>query len=375
MEQNVANVLVAPGRYVQGRGAICELGKHIKNMGGKKALVVGGKRGLAATREGRAEGFAKYGIEQVEELFCGESTQKELERLTRIFLENGCDTIIGSGGGKVLDIVKCVGEEGQAKLTVTAPTVASNDSPTSALGLIYSEDHVFERFYILTKNPDIVIADSEIIAKAPVRTLVAGMGDALATWLEADACNRSHSLNFPGGHITRTAMACARLCYDTLMRYGVEAKIANERQVVTPALEAVIEANVLLSGLGWESGGLAAAHALQDGFSIIPQIHDALHGEKVGFLSLVQLVLDDYPADVMREVFSFVHRVGLPLTLEELGCGEVSEEMLREAIHISCQPDESIHNLGFDVTEDCVYDAVLMADALGKRIKAGERVF
>ena len=68
--------------------------------------------------------------------------------------------------------MKCVGEEAGAKLTVTAPTVASNDSPTSALGLIYSEDHVFERFYIPSKNPDIVIADSEIISRAPVRTLV-----------------------------------------------------------------------------------------------------------------------------------------------------------------------------------------------------------
>ena len=375
MEQNVANVLVAPGRYVQGRGAIYELGKHIKNMGGKKALVVGGKRGLAATKAGRDEGFAKYGIEQVEELFCGESTQKELERLTKIFLDNGCDTIIGSGGGKVLDIIKCVGEEAGAKLTVTAPTVASNDSPTSALGLIYSEDHVFERFYIPSKNPDIVIADSEIIAKAPVRTLIAGMGDALATWLEADACYRNHALNFPGGNITRTAMACARLCYETLMRYGVEAKIANEQQVVTPALDAVIEANVLLSGMGWESGGLAAAHAMQDGFTVIPEIHDSQHGEKVGFLSLVQVVLDDRPVEIMKEVFEFAYNVGLPMTLEDLGCGNVSEDMLREAVRVSCLPEESIHNLGFAITEDKVYDAIIATDAIGKKMKAGGKVF
>lgn len=198
-----------------------------------------------------------------------------------------------------------------------------------------------------------------------MRTLVAGMGDALATWLEADAAYRNHALNFPGGNITRTAMACARLCYDTLMRYGVEAKIANERQIVTPALEAVIEANVLLSGIGWESGGLAAAHALQDGFSIIPQTHAMLHGEKVGFLCLVQMILEDRNQDVMKEVFSFAHKVGLPMTLEDLGCGAVSEEMLREAIRVSCQPDESIHNLGIAITEDRVYDAVLAADAMG----------
>lgn len=372
---NISNILVAPGRYVQGRGAICELGKHIKSMGGSKALVVGGRRGLAATKEGRDRSFAEYGIQQVEELFCGESTQKELERLTKIFLDNSCDTVIGSGGGKVLDIVKCVGEEAGAKLTVTAPTVASNDSPTSALGLIYSEEHVFERFYIPSKNPDIVIADSEIISRAPVRTLVAGMGDALATWLEADACYRNHALNFPGGHITRTAIACARLCYDTLMRYGEEAKIANEMQVVTPALDAVIEANVLLSGMGWESGGLAAAHAMQDGFTSIPEIHDMLHGEKVGFLTLVQVILDDRPLEITKQVFEFAQKVGLPMTLEDLGCGSVSKEALMEAIRISCAPDESIHNLGSAITEEKVYDAVIAADAIGRRMKNGEKVF
>ncbi len=373
--ENLSNVLVAPGRYVQGRGAIYELGKHIKNMGGHKALVVGGRRGLAATRNAREKSFAQYGIEQIEELFCGESTQKELERLTKICVKNGCDTVIGSGGGKVLDIIKCVGEESDARLTVTAPTVASNDSPTSALGLIYSEDHVFERFYIPSKNPDIVIADSEIICRAPVRTLVAGMGDALATWLEADACYRNHALNFPGGHITRTAMACARLCYDTLMRYGAEAKLANEMQVVTPALDAVIEANVLLSGMGWESGGLAAAHALQDGFTNIPEIHDMLHGEKVGFLCLVQVVLDDRPIEIMKQVFEFAQKIGLPMTLQDLGCGSVSRDVLMEAIRISCTPDESIHNLGFTVTEEEVYDAVIAADAIGKKMKKGEKVF
>lgn len=367
----LSRVLVAPSRYVQGRGAIAELGQHVKRMGGTKALVVGGKRGLEATREGREKSFAENDIKQVEELFCGESTQRELERLTEICVKEKCDTVVGSGGGKVLDIIKCVAAEAGAKLTVTAPTIASNDSPTSALGLIYSEDHIFERFYIPPRNPDIVIADTEIIAQAPVRTLVAGMGDALATWLEADACNRTCAVNFPGGHITATAMACARLCYDTLMTYGLQAKLANELKVSTPAFEAVVEANVLLSGLGWESGGLATAHAMQDGFTVIPEIHDFYHGEKVGFLVLVQLVLENRPVEILQQVFDFSHKVGLPMTLDDLNCGNVSKDLLMEAVRISCLPQESIHNHAFPITEEIVYDAVIAADAYGKRVKAG----
>ena len=59
-----------------------------------------------------------------------------------------------------------------------------------------------------------------------------------------------------------TAYALARLCYETVRDWGVAALTACEAQVVTPALERVVEANILLSGLGFESGGLGAAHAL-----------------------------------------------------------------------------------------------------------------
>ncbi|MGI6117047.1 MAG: glycerol dehydrogenase [Bilifractor sp.] len=362
-------ILVAPGTYLQGPGAAGQAGERIRKLGGHKALVIGGKRGLAATRQSRQKGFAESGIEQIEELFGGESSQSELERLTKICRDNECDTVIGSGGGKSLDISKCVAAEAGAKITVTMPTTASNDSPTSALGLIYSDDHVFERFYIPPRNPDIVVADTEIIVNAPVRTLIAGMGDALATWLEADACYRNHKGNFPGGGITRTALACARLCYDTLMEYGEEAKIANENHTVTPAFEAVVEANVLLSGLGWESGGLAAAHALQDGFSVIPEIHDVLHGEKVGFLVLAQVLLDDRPYQVKKEVFEFARKIGLPMTLKDLHCENVSREMLMQAVHVSCLPEESIHNLGFPISEERVFDAIIEADAIGRKMK------
>ncbi|MGF7473584.1 glycerol dehydrogenase, partial [Salmonella enterica subsp. enterica serovar Minnesota] len=61
-----------------------------------------------------------------------------------------------------------------------------------------------------------------------------------------------------------TAFELARFCYTTLMRYGRLAKLACEQHQVTPALEHVIEANTLLSGLGFESGGLAAAHAIHN---------------------------------------------------------------------------------------------------------------
>jgi glycerol dehydrogenase len=56
----------------------------------------------------------------------------------------------------------------------------------------------------------------------------------------------------------------------------------------SPALERLV-ANTLLSGLGFESSGLAVAHAVQNGLTAAPATHADFHGEKVAYGSLVQL--------------------------------------------------------------------------------------
>lgn len=364
------NVMIAPSRYVQGRGAMYELGDHLSAIGCKKALVVGGKTGLAATKPGREQSFKEKGIEQIEELFNGEATYQEIERIKDLATKNNCDVIIASGGGKTMDTVKAAADKANIA-TVILPTIASTDAPTSALAVVYDEQGVFVAFYIPKKNPDIVLVDTEIIAKAPVRLLVAGMGDALATWFEADACNRACSINLPGGQPTATAIAVAKLCFDILMEYGLQAKIAAENNVVTPAFEKVVEANTLLSGLGFESGGLAAAHSLQDGFTIFPEIHHYYHGEKVAFLTLAQLILECRPKETIQQVFEFCNKVGLPTTLADLNIDKVGPEKIMEAVKLSCLPDKIMHNHAFPINDQMVFDAVMTADAMGKRVKQG----
>ena len=138
---------------------------------------------------------------------------------------------------------------------VVVPTIASTDAPCSALAVIYTEDHVFESYYIFPRNPDMVVVDTEVIARSPARFLVSGMGDALATWFEADACRKAFAKNMPGGDSTEAALALAHLCFELLMRYGRQAKAAAEVHAATVALDKIVEANTLLSGLGFESSG------------------------------------------------------------------------------------------------------------------------
>jgi len=249
------------------------------------------------------------------------------------------------------------------------PTIAATDAPCSALSVIYSPEGVFESYVLFRQNPDLVLVDTAIIAKAPVRLIVSGMGDALATWFEADACAKAFAGNLPGGSSTAAALNLARLCYDILMQYGYLAKLAVEQGVATEAVEKVVEANTLLSGLGFESSGLAAAHAIHNGLTALPETHQAYHGEKVAFGTLVQMVLENRSRQELNEVLCFCSEVGLPTTLAELGVVQVNEEKIMQVAAKACATGETIHNEPFVVNVQSVYAAILAADALGRAQK------
>ena len=166
-----------------------------------------------------------------------------------------------------------------------------------------------------------------------------------------------------------TAFELARFCYSTLMRYGRLAKLACEQHQVTPALEHVIEANTLLSGLGFESGGLAAAHAIHNGLTVLPATHKYWHGEKVAFCTLVQLVLENTPKDTLKSYYEFLEALELPTTLSDLGMKEVDEEALMHVCLEAVKEGSTTLNMPFEVTSKNLLKAIIKADQYGQKWK------
>jgi glycerol dehydrogenase len=284
--------------------------------------------------------------------------------------ECGATVVVGAGGGKAIDAAKAVAYKAGAAM-VSLPTIASNDAPTSATSVYYTEEGVLDGWDIWPVNPHMVLVDSQVIANAPVRWLVSGIGDALATWFEAEAAYKGRRVAFSGGTPTLTAMAIAKLCYETLMTYGLAAKVDAEYHIVTPALERVIEANTLMSGLGWESGGLATAHTLGNGLTIVPGTHHSSHGEKVAFGLVTQLCLDeDIAMDERFKVVDFMVEVGLPVTFGEIGMGDLNPAELMSVAKKLSEPGQLLHNHVFPVAAFDLYSAMVAADALGRSRKA-----
>lgn len=351
---------------MQGPGILRMLDEEISCLGQKALLICSPfvfRHILPAIRPKLEK---KIEVDAVE--FCGECSDEEIARIKEKAMKFSSQVVVGMGGGKALDTGKAVACELSLPVCVI-PTIASTDAPCSALSIIYTPEGEFKRYMKLPKNPDCVLVDTEVVARAPVRFLIAGMGDALATWFEAESCKKACARNMAGGYGTRTAYTLARLCYQTLIQYGPVARTSCEANVATPALEHIVEANILLSGLGFESGGLAAAHAIHDGLTVLEETHAYYHGEKVAIGTLASLFLTGEPAEVIDKVFSFCESVGLPTTLSDIGVHHPSDKKLMRIAQTVCAKEETIHNEPFPVTPDMVFSALKAADAEGRRRK------
>jgi glycerol dehydrogenase len=329
------------------------------------ALIIAGRSAIRLLTDVWTTSFREASIAHAVHPFGGECSLAEIERVKAAARQHQAQVLVGAGGGKVLDTARAAAADLDLPV-VNCPTVASSDAPCSALSVIYTDEGVFQEYRFYRKNPDLVLVDTSVIAQGPPRLLVAGMGDALATWFEAKTCVEGHVKNMRGGASTQSALALAKLCYETLLADGAEALRAVKTQVVTPALERLVEANTLLSGLGFESSGLAAAHAVHNGLTAAHGTHAFFHGEKVAYGLLVQLVLEGQPRTVLEQVLGFATEVGLPVTLAEIGLPDLPKDVLQKVANRATARGETIHNEPFEVRPDMVADAVLAADAAGR---------
>ena len=360
--------VISPGRYVQAKGAIARLGEFTAPIG-TTPIVVADDVVWGIVEEQVRASFEAAGLTVVRESFGRYATKGEVDRLVTAIQDAGADVAIGIGGGSTIDAVKAAGHLAGIRW-VSAPTVASTDAPASALSVIYTEEGEFEEYRFFPHNPDLVLVDTQLVANAPVKFLVAGVGDALATWLEARATQRAHATTMAGGLQTETALALARLSWDLIWENALPAIAAVQDNVVTPAVEKLVEANTLLSGLGFESGGLAAAHAIHNGLTAAPQTHGLTHGQKVNIGSLAQLVLEGAPTEEIRDFIVFTTKVGLPNTLTEIGLKTTDVEDLQRVAELSVVEGETIHNMPFPVTAADVVDALRSIEGYSRQVRA-----
>lgn len=359
MNLNTMQTMAFPGKYIQGKGAIHLLADIMCKYGNKPFLVV--TKSMAETARNLLVNQGRI------ETFGGECCESEIERIKSLVMDYGTTALAAIGGGKVIDCCKIVADQLNLPVVI-APTIASTDAPCSGCAIVYTNQGSYQYVYYQKHNPDMLLIDTNIIAKAPVRYLISGMGDALATFFEANSCQRSASLNECGGLRTLTAMSMARLCLETILKHGRQAVYDCKQGIVSDAVEAIIEANTLLSGIGFESGGLAAAHSVHNGLTMLPGTHSLYHGEKVAFGVLTGLQLID-ELKIIDDVYDFFIDVGLPVCFADLGIGSVTEKELLMVAENCCQEGNLMYHEPFSINVDMLVNAMNKADSVGKEKK------
>ena len=344
----MAQILGMPAKYIQGAGALDSIGETTAELG-QNALVFCDDFVRTIVGDRVSDSLKAAGISCYWQTFNGECCRSEIDRLKAHGLTTNTDVVIALGGGKALDTGKAVAAELGVPF-LSAPTIASTDGPVSSIAVEYAEDHTHIGVMRFNCSPAAVIVDTQIVANAPARLLVAGMGDGLATWIEARACHAKGKTNFRGGAISQIAMTLARSCHDTILEFGRQALVDVSNHKVTEAVERIVEANVFLSGVGFENTGVAGAHALDTAVSRFSSDHSIQHGERVALGVLFQLELEGTENEI-SELLPFYRDVGLPTDLSGIGLGGMTDNDLDALARLILRDGSPIRNMPFDVSK------------------------
>ncbi|MEG4441877.1 iron-containing alcohol dehydrogenase family protein [Microcoleus sp. AT9_B5] len=353
---------IAPACVLRGRSAIAQAGDAIARFG-KRPLIVGGSNSLAAAQPYLQPILEQQQLKSAETAYGKDCSETSLETLREAAQTHQADFIIGVGGGKALDAAKLVAHQCKIPI-VTIPTSAATCAAWTALSNIYSEQGAFQYDVTLARCPDLLILDYGLIQTAPQRTLVAGIGDAIAKWYEASVSS---------GHSEQTliisAVQQARILRDILFQKSAAAL----KEPGSETWQEVTDAAVLLAGVIGGIGGAqcrtVAAHAVHNGLTHLLASHGTLHGEKVAYGILVQLRLEEMlqnnqlAASARQQLLKFYAEIGLPQTLENLGLGDITIAELQRAADIACNPNSDIHRLPFKVVPQQLMAAMVSTTA------------
>jgi glycerol dehydrogenase len=353
----MGDLYLSPQQYRQQEGILHDAGIACKRFGGRP-LVLGDSIVLPILRPGLEARFTAAGLSPSFIYFGEECSEEEISRVENIARQQDLDFLVGTGGGKAIDTARMVASRLGCPL-VTIPTSAATCSAASSVAVLYEKGARQATFN--GKGADLVLVDMEILARAPSRLLAAGMADALAKWYEGKPVyDRSPDRAGP----VRAALELSRQVKETILEQGLQAKRDVEAERNSPAVETVVEANILLtaliSGLGGAKFRVSVAHGLYYGQTGFPHALQTLHGEWIAWGIIVQLCLENKEEE-LNQLLAFFSRLDLPVTLRKLGLNE-EDPLLWAGLKKSCAEGSPVHNMPFPVDEKKLYRAMLEAD-------------
>jgi len=366
---SLLSLSVAPAQVLRGFQAWEESSEAIARLG-KRPLVVGGDRTLATLTPKLQFVLEQQQLSYSLASYSPDCSEASLTLLREAVASHQADLIIGIGGGKALDTSKLLAYQCRLPI-VTVPTSAATCAAWTALSNVYTEVGAFLYDVALDRCPDLLVLDYSLIQTAPQRTLVAGIGDAIAKWYEASVSSGSSPLT-----LIIAAVQQARVLRDILFQKSAEALKEPGSEVWREVVDATVLLAGVIGGLGGAQCRTVAAHAVHNGLTHLRAAHGALHGEKVAYGILVQLRLEEMlqgnqlAASARQQLLKFYGEIGLPKSLDDLNLGNITLRDLRQAAEIACSPNSDIHRLPFKVVPEQLMAAMVSTTTLVERSRS-----
>ncbi|MDO5145415.1 MAG: iron-containing alcohol dehydrogenase family protein [Eubacteriales bacterium] len=355
------NYTVLPAPYTVGPKAYESVGDYCK-LYGTKAVVIGGKKAMAAAGEKIKKAASAAGIQILSFVWFGKDcTFEAASALEQCAEVQEADMIFAVGGGKAIDTAKLVSID-LKKPYFAFPTIASNCAAASALSIVYKEDGSFCDFVHFLEAAKHVFIDTDIIARAPEQYLWAGIGDTYAKYYEVSISARGEKLE----HYKALGVNMSRMCMETLVEHGEQALKDNKAGVPSYDLEQAALSIIITTG--WVSmlvardysmdynGGIA--HAFFYGLCSLPGFdEDHLHGVVVSFGVLLLLLIDGRKEEC-EKMIAFNKTVGLPVCLSDIG---VTVEQVASCAKLMVE-DEDVEHYPYKITEEMIVRAARELD-------------
>lgn len=342
-----------------GPDAFLNIEKVCSNIG-NNVLIIGGETALSKSIEKLRLSLEKFNIVDIV-MYGKECYKTRIYEIASLYKEKKIDFIVGVGGGKAIDTSKCVADTLGIPV-VTVPTISSNCASTSALAVVYNENHTFECFWNFKRPAYHCFIDTEIIAEAPYKYFRAGIGDTIAKYYEVEFSMRGQKLSYDD----QMGLSISRMCSEPLINNAVKAFNDCKNNIISEEFENVAKIILVSTGMvsmlidGKFNGALA--HGLFYGLTVIDGFEEKfLHGDIIGYTTIVQLVMDGKTEEAMK-IRDLIKSLGVETTLKERGIDTNRANLQKVILNALEDPDMAV--IPYSVTDDMVYDAIIKAENL-----------
>lgn len=310
-----------PRRVVVGGGVLNQVGKICLELGLKgKILVASGLKTFKIAGKAVLDSLEDTGF-QTSRLSVREASEKEVRGMIKFLKTLKPSAAIGVGGGKVIDVVKLASARVGIPF-ISCPTAASHDGIASPQASIKDERG---HLSVKAQSPLAILADINVILKAPYRLLASGCGDVIAKFTAVRDWWLAHQLRgeYYGDYAANLALMSARLVAANarLIREGSE-------EGVRTVVEALISCGVAMSIAGSSRPCSGSEHLFSHALERVAP-GKALHGERCGAGTIMMAYLHKLRWQRIRAVLKMI---GAPVTASELG---VEEEEIVEALTLA----------------------------------------